>query len=413
MRTLLVLALLFLCVTTVAPAQESKSFVPVWIDKDAVLSAEALDAALAAVAARQAEPPNIVLLVHGFDVPRDDSAQQFETVGRLVLDEFAKQGQEAVVVGVQWASDVDVSLLDLPTAYLETVPVARNTGRQGVRQLLLGLEERFPKANLSVMAHSMGCEVSGAAVAHEARFKEGSAPVLEAFRPDRPVHLDLLTMAGSDLDYDAFASSGLQLRQDDPRVRMMWMTLSPVVGDKDQVLKMRALMRGKAAGNVFPKMTEQQYDAIFASKAAYFDNEGIPKSHDFLKYYDEARVAQLVPAMLWLADAKSVPEPVAFREMDAVVAAPAKVEALLPYLDSPHLNTQLYALWRLEGILCGGSGHIANEFLPEVGAMLRDTPREILRVRRSEDCPCETVKKGYWPTSKTMTRAGAPPWAAP
>lgn len=416
MRRLLVMAMLLLGFATSARAQEPANYIPVWVEKDGVLTAEAVQTTLSAVAAQNPNPKHIVVLIHGFDVPREDSTRQFETVGQLLRDEFTRRKQQVVVIGLQWNSDVDVSLAALAGAYMDTVTVARSVGHQGARQLLLGLHERWPEARINACAHSMGCEVTAAAVAPELQYKEGSqgeGTVAAPLAPEKDVHLNLVTLAGSDLDYDVFAQGGVQARTQKPRLRMLWMTLSPVLGDKDQVLKLRKVLRGQAAGNVFPLMTEAQYDAIFSHKAAFFDNEDIPKSHDFLLYYDQPRIADLAAAMLWLADPKGAPEPAAFEEMDKVMLAPDNAEALARFLDTPHLNTQIYALWRLEKVLCGGSKHLADGFLPSVAAMLRHTPRQVLSVRKADETTCVTVKKAYWPTTKQLTKAGAPPWAQP
>lgn len=416
MRKIFLLLALLVAVAASARAQSADSFVPVWIERDGVLSAEALDAALSGIAAKDADPTNIVVLIHGFDVPRSDSTQQFEAVGKLLADEFAKRKQKVVVVGLQWNSDTDAGLLALAGAYMDTVPVARSVGHQGARQLMLGIHEKFPKAKISTMGHSMGCEVTAAAFAPTMKYKEGSAgegTVAPAFEPDKDVRANLVVLAGSDLDFDVFAQSGIEARREDPLVRMMWMTLSPVIGEKDEVLKMREMVRGQAAGNVFPLMTQAQYDSLFGRKALFIDNEEIPTSHDFLLYYNADRLAQLVPAMLWLASPNSVPEPTAFQDMDKVMMAPDNAEALARFLDFPDLNTQLYALWRLEKLNCGGSVHLADGYLPGIAAMMRHKPRQALSARKSDDCPCVTVKKGYWPTVKQFTKAGAPPWAQP
>lgn len=416
MRRLLLMAMLLLGIAASARAQEPANYIPVWVEKDGLLTTEALQATLSAVAAQDADPKHIVVLIHGFDVPREDSTRQFETVGQLLHDEFARQKRKVVVIGLQWDSDVDVGLAALAGAYMDTVTVARSVGHQAARQLFLGLHERWPEARINTCGHSMGCEVTAAAIAPEMKYKEGSqgeGTVAAPLLPEKDVHLNLVTLAGSDLDYDVFAQSGIQARTQKPRLRMLWMTLSPVLGDKDEVLKLRKVLRGQAAGNSFPLMTETQYDAIFSHKAAFFDNEDIPKSHDFLLYYDQPRVAQLAAAMLWLAEPKAVPEPAGFREMDQVMLAPADADALARFLDTPHLNTQIYALWRLEKVLCGGSKHLADGFLPSVAALLRHTPRQVLSLRKSDETTCQTVKKAYWPTTKQMTRAGVPPWAAP
>lgn len=412
MRRLLLLMILILGLAATAKAQEPGTFVPVNVDATGVLSAEAVTAFVKAVLAEDAQPTNIAVLVHGFDVPREESARQYGLVSGLLKDEYARSKQKVLVVGLQWDSDVDVGLLDLTEAYLGKVPVARSTGRQALRQVLLALQQRFPKAGVHLMAHSMGCEVSAAAVVPEMKYKEGEAPVAEPYAPQKAVELDLIVLAGSDLDYDAFAKGDIQPSQE-PRLRMLWVTMSPVMGDKDEVLKLRKVVRGKAGGNTFPLMTQHQYDTIFANKALFVDNEDIPKSHDLLLYYDAARIAQLAPAQLWLANPKASPQPAAFAELDAVLKTQDNAKELARWLDSPNLSSQMYALWRLEKLLCGGSQHLADEFLPNLGYMLRHTPRKVLTVRNSPDCECVTVKSGYWPTARQMTAAGCPPWAAP
>ena len=139
MRRLLLLMILILGLAATAKAQEPGTFVPVNVDATGVLSAEAVTAFVKAVLAEDAQPTNIAVLVHGFDVPREESARQYGLVSGLLKDEYARSKQKVLVVGLQWDSDVDVGLLDLTEAYLGKVPVARSTGRQALRQVLLAL----------------------------------------------------------------------------------------------------------------------------------------------------------------------------------------------------------------------------------------------------------------------------------
>ena len=47
-------------------------------------------------------------------------------------------------------------------AYLRMVTRARNVGHQAGRQLLLRVQKQYPKAHLSILGHSLGCEVAAA-----------------------------------------------------------------------------------------------------------------------------------------------------------------------------------------------------------------------------------------------------------
>ena len=107
--------------------------------------------------------------------------------------------------------------------------------------------------------------------------------------------------------------------------------------------------------------------------------------------------------------ASEIPEPSDLSDLDKVLAAPNRIEELLPYLEAPNSSAQLYALWRLERLLCGGSKHFADETLDNVTRLLRSKPRLVWSER--ETSPCESVRRGYWPTEALMIKAGAPAWS--
>jgi hypothetical protein len=284
--------------------------------------------------------------------------------------------------------------------------MARGVGRYGLRQLLLGIQQRFPQARLSLFGHSLGCEVIAAAMFPNLPYEEEESAKLPAFEPDKEFYVDLVSLAGSDLDYDIFYESSIPVRVENPRARLVWQTMSPAIGEtKDKVLSLRANVRGIAGGSAFPRMTEQQYDTFFGARRFVLDNVDIPPSHDILLYYDENRMGRLTGAMVFLADPKA-PKPPELAEMDALSALPDQVSALVPYLDSPLISTQVYAIWRLEKILDGGSQYLANDYLASLARMMRNTPAKVKMARK--DSPSVLVREGYWPTRRQMKRAGAP-----
>ena len=206
-----------------------------------------------------------------------------------------------------------------------------------------------------------------------------------------------------------------------------------------------------AGGSAFPHMTEQQYDSIFSRRAVFFDQRDIPQGHEFVRYFSEARLGRILAAAVWIGDHPAegalaaagptlsvpvvrpeaargfvgplpesepaqvgpklveVPEPADLSDLDKVLAAPNRIEELLPWLEAPNSSAQLYALWRLERILCGGSKHFADETLDKITRLLRSKPRLVWTER--ETSPCESVRRGYWPSEALMTKAGAPAWS--
>jgi hypothetical protein len=155
-------------------------------------------------------------------------------------------------------------------------------------------------------------------------------------------------------------------------------------------------------------MTTQQYDTLFSYREVFFDDRGNTLKHGFLDYFDHDRLDLAMGIALSGARGQAG-EPRELREMDHILALPKNVSELRHWLTSPHLSSQMYALWRLEGILCGGSQHLADETLDKVHLLLRNTPREVWNARKTS--ACLSVRRGYWPTEEEMTRAGAPAWA--
>lgn len=389
------------------PPIPPKEFSSLWVDKTAIVTPEAVAATIAGVKKQQADPQHIVVFVHGFDVQRDSSTAKFDDLASRLKKQFEPSKTKVAFAGVQWESASDQSVLKLANVYWEKISVARSTGRGPTRQLVLGLQKAFPKAHISVMAHSMGCEVAAAALVPEIEYAD-QIPFVPTFQPETDLKLHLFSLCGSDLDYDIWSKSHAEARAQNARIKMMWQTVAPYLGKGDKVLSMRAKLRGKAAGSAFPQMTVQQLDQATAHRRIIFDGENIPNDHDFEKYYDDARLARQVPVMLYLANPK-LAKPREIAEIDEIMEAPADPAVLTNFLDNGRYGTLFYTLYRFERLNCGDARHMTDGTLENVGRMLKDKPQMIWREQPKTDCI--TVKNGEFPTVKMMTRAGAPPRA--
>ena len=139
-------------------------FFPVWIDGSADLSSEATSALVDEFAEANPDPEHIVVWIHGFATTRDDSDKQFGVLTKRLAESFAKFGRRPAVVGIQWDSAASFNLFSIIPQYHGKTLLARKTGRHGARRFLLALQQRFPDAKITLMGHSMGCEVAMAAV---------------------------------------------------------------------------------------------------------------------------------------------------------------------------------------------------------------------------------------------------------
>lgn len=389
------------------PPVEPREYSQLWVDKTAIVTPEAVAATVAGVKKQQADPEHIVVFIHGFDVSRDASTAEFDGLATRLRNQFEPSKTRAAFAGVQWESASDSSVFELANVYWEKISVARSTGRGPTRQLLLALQKAFPKAHISVMAHSMGCEVAAAALVPEIEYAD-QVPFVETYEPKTDVKLHMVALCGSDLDYDIWSKSHAEARTQNERNKILWQTVAPYMGKGDKVLSMRAKLRGKAAGSAFPKMTLQQLDEACSKRRIIFDGEKIPNDHDFSKYYDDDRLARMVPVMLYLVNPK-LPKPVELAELDTILAAPNDLNVLLPFLDTGRYGTLFYTLWRIERINCGDARHLTDGTLETIARMLKDKPQMIWREQPKTECI--TIKNEEFPTERMMTRAGAPPRA--
>lgn len=397
-----------------APAPPKKDDAPllyVQVDRKGELAAAEQDGVLKGLAAGP-RPQHLVVLIHGWDTPLYDSDKQYPQMARDTRNAFAARGLSVAVIGVRWASDAGprrrwlpgtvahkfVGLLGFPRAvrdpYAGAVPVARATGRRGVRQLLFALHDRYPAARLHLFAHSMGAEVALHAV------RPAATPVPKdtvIFSPERTLPTDLLALAGADLDED------VALPWETPAVlpptyspRLWWLTV-PNGGrsSRDRVLVLRKLARGtRAVGNVGPRLRPEQLDAVVRARSFVIDAEDIPRDHDILHYYSRTRLDALAGAAGELQNPKRHTSPL-LETLDQVLAAPPGTDVLRPYLES-HLPTVfLYALWRLEHQSEGHAEHLASGYLTRVAEQARRDPKQLEKLRA--ESPCQLVRGGLWP----------------
>ena len=391
------------------PALAQEAAVPIWLGDGSLLSPADLESAVGQMLKNQPKPQHIVVLVHGYHTTREESAAQFQEIGKRFQDQYAQRKEPVLVIGLQWESAIAGAGVpwEAEEAYLSMVGRARKVGHNAVRQVLLRVAKQFPKADVSLYGHSLGCEVSTACLLPEINYGD-DLEKSTAYLPQQDLSCLLVSLVGSDLDYDIWYKSGVVFRAKKPRARMIYMTISPYLGDRDKTLQIRQMSRGMAGGSAFPRMTVQQCDTVYKNRAILFDNRGIPTDHSYTNYYGDERVGRLVGVASYLANPKKAPEPVELAEADKILKLPNSLDAIVPYLDSELISSQLYALWRVEQINCGSSIHMCDETLGKLAGMLRNTPAKIKKERPNS--PCKTVQKAIWPTEKTMTRAGAPNW---
>jgi hypothetical protein len=391
-------------------AQDHQPYVTAWLGEGGLLPEAAVATTLQEIQKLEAQPEHIVVLVHGYNVVREDGAAQFQEVADRLYQQARPFQHSLVVLGLQWDSAAPgaQSPWSAEEAYLEKVTRARQVGHLAARQLLLRVQQQFPRSYITVMAHSLGCEVSVGALFPEINYAD-DLPKADSYQPGQELFLNMLCLTGSDLDYDVWYKGGITFRAQNPRTRLLWMTISPYIGGgRDRTLQIRQMTRGMAGGAAFPRMTEQQYDFLFKYRAIFFDQKNIPEGHEFVEYLSSERTARMLSAAVYITD-PNAPRPAEIDDIYKVLALPHRVEELLPWLEHPNVSGQLYALWRLEALLCDGSKHLADQTLEQVTRLLRNTPRKVWGERHSS--PCQSVRRGYWPTEALMNKAGAPAWS--
>ena len=403
------LLLLALCLVLPLGASDSPSgWVPLWLGDGSRLDSAALEQVVREVQQQEAHPQHLVVLVHGYHTTREESNEQFQEVATRVLQSYRNRGLKVAIVGLQWESALASAGVpwEAEEVYLSAVARARQVGHQPARQVLLRLQKAFPKAHINLLAHSLGCEIAAACLLPEMAYGD-DLEKSQAFEPRQDIFFNSVALCGSDLDYDVWYKSQVNFRSKQARTHLLWMTVSPYQGARDKTLQVRQMSRGMAGGSAMPRMTMQQCDVVFKNRTVVFDNEDIPTDHALVEYFSASRVERLTQAAHSLVDRKA-PKPPEFEEAEKILALPHRVEVLAPWLDSPRLSSQMYALWRLEHLLCGSCVHMTDETMENTARLLRNKPSVVRRERGNS--PCKVISTGLWPTEAQLTRAGSPNW---
>ena len=249
--------LLLLCILTFPASADDElktpqNFASLWVDKTAVVTPEAVQDTVAALKKQQTDPEHVIVMIHGFDVDRNYSTTQFDALAERLSKQFAPTKTKVAYAGIQWDSANDSSVFQMDKVYWEKISVARSTGRGPTRELLAAIRKEFPKTHISILAHSMGCEVLAAATVPEIKYDD-QVPFVPTAQPDKKLPLVMAVMCGSDLDFDIWAKSHVVPDTKEKRSKMTWSTVVPYDGRKDKVLSMRGNVRGRAAGTSFPR----------------------------------------------------------------------------------------------------------------------------------------------------------------
>lgn len=408
LKTLFCLALACLPATAQDKTAGPGRYSPVWLGKGEILSAEQVDKSIAPILAQK--PEHLVVLVHGYGIPKDDTKEDYAKVSDNIKEIFDSRGVRSAVLGVEWESAIPGDQVPWQTenAYFTAISRARKVGRVPLRQLLLALQQKSPGTKVDVFGHSLGCEVSAAAIYPELTYHDDAKDFPTGYSAGTPLKTNFYGLMGSDLDYDVWYKSKMPFSAKDPRVGMHWMTISSYVGDRDKALLVRKFSRGYAGGTAIPRMTESQWDTLMGNRTLMLDNQDVPVSHDFSQYLSKERLLRMLPTALYVARPTQVPKPAEVAQMDQIRALPSRAETIKPWLDSPYLSSQMVALWRLERIVCGSSKHLADGTIEEQARLMRNTPARVKAERK--DSKCVTIERGYWPTQQQLTRAGAPNW---
>lgn len=398
-----------------APRANRLPFVPVWIGKQDSLTDQARDEALYQLAKQEPDPQQIFLLLHGWLNDRASSTASYVPVAENLRKLCQARAQRAAVVGLQWDSYSGRTNTFVPqilastigaakNPYVEKARFARRVGRHAVRQLIIAMKERFPKARVHVLAHSMGCEAMGHVLATRLHEKEDPAP---AFQADRRLDLGVVCLAGSDLDSSFIYNSNINEQSLPYLPGLTWITVPRLFqGHQDNVLALHTIARGQAAmGNTLPKMKEEQLDLLIGGRRLYYDNAQIPPEHDWPLYYTKERLTRLVDATLHTQDPARYPS-ADLETLEKVAAMEDNPELLSRQLDVDSMAVRLLVLYRLERLLCGGEPrHLADGSIAKLAGQMSKNPEAAQKACAKH--PCSVVQKGWFPTRKMWDQARA------
>lgn len=421
------LLVLFLLQALALPARADKlNFVPVWFDKSCDIAPADLDRAVAAIRHRSPHPQHIVVLIHGWQNTREQSARSYRPFADHVVQAFHGLGEDVVVVGVQWPSDVGgkqtyapqyvahslVSVVGLgkviPDPYGDKLVLARRIGFLGARRFLLALHDRFPQSSVHVFAHSLGAVMIESAVRPRATsFHDGSP----RYEEKRPLGLDLVCLGGPDIDADAFYRDPGMADDLDSEPRLTWITIPGIFGEQGGGgLRYHHIARMKAAmGNTPPHLTDHEWATLVRGGRFLYDAQPSPKEHDLPVDFSAVVVRRLAAAAADLRNGTH--RSIDMEELRAVVKAPDDLQQLSRFMDSPRLATRLVALWRTETLVEGKATHLESGYLFRFARRCYENPSAA--AKQIANCPCRLVSGQRFPTTAQWARVWAHAGLAP
>lgn len=336
------------------------------LNADGGVQPDALTHLTESIRSEAAEPEaQLVVLVHGYNTSRTLGRQQYRRIARDLAAAGKRAGWYPVIIGVHWPSHPGALLRWLPqmlgyrfisgtgfpnaltNPYLEKSKLAASTGRTGLRAVLFRLQDNFPHLPLHVFAHSMGSELVIRALSPD--LDSGTSPPKRIEQPGRTLRLDMVVLAGADLDQDVFTHT-----EDDGvpealnRVAVWWITV-PRKNSADAALELRrSAGRRDAVGNVGLVLERKQLSSLLSRRALVIDSRSVPIIHDILAYYTPERLQNLAAALQYLAKGRTKSDASnLLQDADAVLGTPAtRLEQLA--VEPPNTCSRLYLRWRLQ-----------------------------------------------------------------
>jgi hypothetical protein len=229
--------------------------------------------------------------------------------------------------------------------YLEKVAYARQVGRTGLRSILFKLQDTMPDTPVHVVAHSLGAQVVVSGLAPEASVTASSDEITER---GRALNLGVVTLAGADVDYDAFDRDRKNSVERALGQAQVWWITVPEKKTADGMLELRrGAGRGDAVGNRGLKLSKHDVDRLLRRRGLVIDMGDVPVKHGFADYLGAKRVEALTRSYCYLADRKSAEGSVSMlAALDQVLSSDP---SSLRVADGDPCSQRLYKTWRLNG----------------------------------------------------------------
>lgn len=292
-------------------------YTPMVLNQDGTADAAELDALAGSLHRRiRDERTQVVVLVHGFAVDAEHATHDYRDIAQRLRAEATAAGLREEVVGLYWPSASGdaaswmlkatgnriTSLLGFRHAvanpYLEKCKLAGQTGRTGLRALLFRIQSEFPRNPVNLFSHSLGAQVVVSALAPETSKARDAVE-----QPGRALRVGVVTLAGADLDCDAFnKKNDIATRLALKRAAVWWVTL-PKTGEADAVLELRrGAGKCDAVGNRGLELSRDDLNRLIGRRALVLDQGNVPSGHGLTDYYNNPRLDDLVASMLYLQD---------------------------------------------------------------------------------------------------------------